>query len=339
METRDSEKMDLDRHTLLQLIKEMEGNKEFGEYLKHNRLDAIRDYDHDTILRYVRALHNIYVEVINTKGRAYGPSWQEDGEEHGIYPNTKRKFDRIRNLTLNPSIDVGDEPKHDTLMDLANYATMWDAFRIIKYLEWLGANNKGIEENVDRIVKGVVERFEGVVEESYYGKPCVEKVGNLNEKNIKKTGYKHNTGHKHNIVLGCNHCMTTHTIWEASKLNIVDEDIDQLLKGVHKAMNFIKRHTYCATKKGFVVGCKDPTGKFKIAEIEIGLIATYTDEDGDDLLLIQLYSEKLDDAIEAYTEFIDIERFLGEFMERSPRLSSFSANFVEFVHDDWGIDK
>ncbi len=73
---------------------------------------------------------NLCINIHNTfthKNTAYGNSFEESVLKYGLISALTRmsdKWNRIENLILHPSTDVGDEPLKDSLLDLANYCLM-----------------------------------------------------------------------------------------------------------------------------------------------------------------------------------------------------------------------
>lgn len=68
-------------------------------------------------------IHNTYIQ----KNKAYGNSFGDTFAKLGVISAITRitdKYNRIVNLAVNPSVDVGDESMIDSLLDLANYALM-----------------------------------------------------------------------------------------------------------------------------------------------------------------------------------------------------------------------
>jgi len=125
------------KEMILSIIDKIENAQESN--FKNLKLGPIKEYNHDLVINVVKVLREIYTDLLDKKGRGYGASWQKRGEALSIFGNLARKMDRIeinidKRYNKDKPVDTSED-FHDTLMDCANYAVMWDAFRIIKYLE------------------------------------------------------------------------------------------------------------------------------------------------------------------------------------------------------------
>lgn len=129
---------------LEKLIEEMNNDEEFAKVFD---LKPMKDYPHDEILDTVHKLTLIYINVLEEKGKAYKDSWQKRGEKVSVFGNLSRKFDRIENIILDDIIVTGEESKQETLMDLANYALLWSAWRIKHYIKF--------KEDPDQYIKKI----------------------------------------------------------------------------------------------------------------------------------------------------------------------------------------
>lgn len=80
----------------------------------------------DQITQHKKLCTNIH-NTFQHKNAAYGNSFEESVLKYGLISSLTRmsdKWNRIENLILHPSTDVGDEPLKDSLLDLANYCLM-----------------------------------------------------------------------------------------------------------------------------------------------------------------------------------------------------------------------
>lgn len=71
----------------------------------------------------LQTLHETYIQ----KNRAYGDSFNVSCDEFGITAAMVRmsdKWNRLKTLTTNNDIPIGDESVNDTLLDLANYCIL-----------------------------------------------------------------------------------------------------------------------------------------------------------------------------------------------------------------------
>lgn len=71
----------------------------------------------------MKKIHETYIQ----KNRAYGNSFDKSCDDFGVTAAMVRmsdKWNRLRTLTQNNDIPIGDESVKDTLLDLANYCIM-----------------------------------------------------------------------------------------------------------------------------------------------------------------------------------------------------------------------
>ena len=80
------------------------------------------------LLDLFKQVHNKGLELFKQKNERYEASFfkqcEEDGDLSSVSIRLTDKLNRFKSMVKNPDLDPLDESIKDTLMDLANYATM-----------------------------------------------------------------------------------------------------------------------------------------------------------------------------------------------------------------------
>lgn len=104
------------------------------EFTSHSLLDSLKDSkgvskDLNFYLTYLFAVNQQKgFELFTEKNKRYESSFfkqcAEDGDLSSVTVRLSDKVNRFKSLVKNPDLDPLDESIRDTLVDLANYATM-----------------------------------------------------------------------------------------------------------------------------------------------------------------------------------------------------------------------
>jgi hypothetical protein len=90
-------------------------------------LEQIQNYNIEDVLLFIEKLDEESRNIIRSKDKDYGGSWQQDGIL-SVHLNTKRKWDRLQNMFENGFQTPENESIMDTLLDLRNYLSLYIYF-------------------------------------------------------------------------------------------------------------------------------------------------------------------------------------------------------------------
>lgn len=107
------------------------GNVYNGEHTR----EAFKNFDKELTLVELGFLKYLFkeeqnkgIELFEQKNKRYDAAFfkqcEEDGDLSSVTMRLGDKLSRLKSLTRNPDIDPLDESVRDTLVDIANYATM-----------------------------------------------------------------------------------------------------------------------------------------------------------------------------------------------------------------------
>ena len=234
------------KENVLRLLEDIKKDKDF--IINTSVLNkSLKEYNHDDIINIIKVLQEIYLDTIKGKGRSYGDSWQNEGEYLSIWGNILRKFHRMKyrmeilyksKCHLPEELrSLGEEDFNDTLKDMSNYAVMWNAFLILKYIE---NGSVSIFPSIDG------EELE--TETRTWTIPILTLKGYLNETDNNSIGK----------ILVCNKCKKIFEIDNLMSLRVgTNTALDAMIEWYPllsaKGKFFIKDHFYCACRKGFTI--------------------------------------------------------------------------------------